>query len=132
MKFRLIITTAFVFLAAAGIAENTTQGSAHESPHYTRTEIKQLRRDAHTVPQYQVLSDYFRQQRQTFQEQAEAEKREWDRRNQNIVGSAAKYPRPVDSARNLYEYYSYEASKSAVLAAQYQQLAQNGQVAANR
>jgi len=37
-------------------------------------------------------------------------------------GVAAKYPRPVDLARNLYEYYMYKASEMGALSLKYSQL----------
>jgi hypothetical protein len=40
------------------------------------------------------------------------------------MGAAAKYPRPVDSARNLYEYYMYKASEAGTLEAKYSRLAE--------
>ena len=39
------------------------------------------------------------------------------------MGPLAKYPRPVDSAKNLYEYYMAEAGDSAKLEAKYSALA---------
>jgi len=39
------------------------------------------------------------------------------------MSMAAKYPRPADSARNLYEYYMYKANKAGALEAKYTNLA---------
>ncbi len=39
------------------------------------------------------------------------------------MATAAKYPRPVDSARNLYEYYLSKAFEAEKLSARYSQLA---------
>jgi hypothetical protein len=74
---------------------------------------------------------YFDQRKSSFQDQDNQEKKEWERQSQNVVGSAAKYPRPVDSARNLYEYYDYEAHQAGVLQAQYERLAESAGVVKN-
>jgi hypothetical protein len=63
-------------------------------------------------------------QQQRFQQQAHSEEQEWVRRSQYTVGVAQKYPRPADSAKNLYDYYAYEADQNGKLAAQYEKLAQ--------
>jgi len=58
-----------------------------------------------------------------YSRKAADEKQEWERRSLNTSGINQKYPRPVDSARNLFEYYSYKASEAEGLAAKYTQLA---------
>ena len=82
---------------------------------------------AHTEEQYKVLATYFRSQQQTFEQQAQAEKVEWDRRSQNVTGPAAKYPRPVDSSKNRYEYFTYEARQMNEQAAHYESLSAKAQ-----
>jgi len=79
--------------------------------------------NAHAPAQYTALSSYYGDLRKNYLQQAAAEKKEWERRSQNTMGSAAKYPRPVDSARNLYEYYMYKASEAGTLEAKYSRLA---------
>jgi len=105
----------FIGLVAVGSAQ-APNSSAQPGAQLTKAQVKQLARDAHTPEQYGALARYFGQQ-------ADDEKKEWIRRSQNIVSVAAKYPRPVDSARYLYEYYTYEASEAGQLAAKYDQLA---------
>lgn len=104
----------------------SAQGAA-SSPktdsHYTRAQVKQLLRDAHSPDQYRTLASYYGEQQKSYLKEAAEEKQEWVRRSQNIVGVAAKYPRPVDSARNLYEYYMYKASEAGALSLKYNQLA---------
>jgi hypothetical protein len=73
--------------------------------------------------QYEVLAKYYRGRQVTFSDQAAQEKQEWFRRSQNVVLINAKYPRPVDSARYLYEYYADQAQRSDQLATKYEQLA---------
>jgi hypothetical protein len=70
-------------------------------------------RDAHTAQQYHEIATYFESRQQSFEQQAQSEKLEWKRRSQNVTGPAAKYPRPVDSSRNRYEYFTYEAQQMA-------------------
>jgi hypothetical protein len=79
--------------------------STETDAHYTKAQLKELVRSAHTPEQYKVLASYYGGRRRSYLQEAVEKKREWDRRSQNVFGVFAKYPRPVDSARNLYEYY---------------------------
>jgi hypothetical protein len=122
MKLRLIAAgIVLVGCACIGSAQ-TASSSSGNNPHYTREQLKQLIREAHTPSQYAALAAYYDGQRQDFQQKAAEEKVEWERRSQNIVSVAAKYPRPVDSARYLYEYYTQEASEAGSLSAKYGRL----------
>ncbi|MGD0547925.1 MAG: hypothetical protein ABR991_08890 [Terracidiphilus sp.] len=85
--------------------------------------MKQLAADAHSPQQFKTLASYFGVQHDDYLKQATEEKKEWERRSQNVTGVLAKYPRPVDSARNLYEYYMYKASEAGALEAKYSQMA---------
>ncbi|MGB9408818.1 MAG: hypothetical protein WCA89_14875 [Terracidiphilus sp.] len=85
--------------------------------------MKQLAREARTPEQYDILADCYKKLQKDYLEHAAVEKQEWVRRSQNTMATAAKYPRPVDSARNLYEYYLSMASKAEKLSAMYSQLA---------
>jgi hypothetical protein len=107
-----------VMLAGIVSAQETAHPLKNES-HYTKAEVKQLARNAHTPEEYLSLSRYYDEQQQSFLKQAAEVKQEWNRRSQNVAGIGAMYPRPVDSARNLYEYYVYEASESGNLSAKY-------------
>jgi hypothetical protein len=89
---------------------------------YTQSEIKQMIRDAHTPQQYHDLAVYFRGRQQDFEQQAQSEKIEWDRRSQITAASYQKYPRPADSSRNRYEYFTYEAQQMSDQAAHYESL----------
>jgi hypothetical protein len=130
MKLSNIISVVLAFgMAVPLFAESSNRVASRESVHYSKAELAQLREEAHTPEQYRALAVYFDQRKSSFQEQANLEKKEWERRSQNVVGPAAKYPRPVDSARNLYEYYDYEAHQAGVLQAQYQRLAESANVA---
>ena len=108
-------------LAGVASAQQPTPSAANGAQ-YTQSQLKQLARDAHTPEQYSALAAYYGNQQKDYLQQAAEEKQEWIRRSQNIVSIAAKYPRPVDSARYLYEYYAYEAAQTGELAAKYAQL----------
>jgi hypothetical protein len=84
-------------------------------------------RQAHTPQEYQVLAGYFRSRQQKFEQQAQAEKEEWQRRSQNVTGPAAKWPRPVDSSKNRYDYFTCQANQMAQQAARYESLATHSQ-----
>jgi hypothetical protein len=96
-------------------ADNTSQPSSGQ--------LKQMAKDAHTPEQYTALAQSYSQLEKSYLAKAAEEKQEWDRRSQNTMSLYAKYPRPVDSARNLYEYYAYKASEAGALATKYSQLA---------
>jgi hypothetical protein len=116
-----ILSCALVGIGSAQEAATSPDTSAH----YTKAPVKQLVRDAHSPDQYRALDAYYGEQQKSYLKQAAEEKQEWVRRSQNIVGVAAKYPRPVDSARNLYEYYMYKASETGALSLKYNQLGAN-------
>ena len=94
---------------------------------YTNSEIKQMIREAHTVQQYQEIATYFEGRQQYFRQQAYSEFVELERRSQNVTCLAAKYPRPVDSSRNRYEYFKYEARQMALQAQHFESLSANSQ-----
>jgi hypothetical protein len=89
---------------------------------YSHAELQQMIRNAHSPQQYQALAAYFRSRQQVFEQQAQSEKLEWERRSQNVTGPAAKYPRPVDSSKSRYEYFTYEAQQMSSQAAHYESL----------
>lgn len=102
--------------AVAVVAEPTN------SSQYSKAEVRRMVHEAHTVEQYRALASYFRAQQQRFDEQAQSEKKEWERRAANVSGPAAKYPRPVDSSRNRYEYFTAEAQEMDRQAAHFESL----------
>jgi hypothetical protein len=121
MKTRLGVAVAFVVVVATfsvAYAETPT------TPHYSHAEVRKMVHDAHTVQQYQALAAYFRAQQGSYEQQAQSEKQEWERRSQNVYGLAAKYPRPVDSSKNRYEYFSYEADQMSQQAAHFDSLSE--------
>ena len=120
---RNLITACILSLAfgAAGNAQ-TANHAADNGKQLTRAEVKQLAREAHAPDQYRTLSSYYSQEQSKYLQLAADEKKEWERRSQNSTSMAAKYPRPEDSARNLYEYYMHKASESGALEAKYSHL----------
>ena len=121
---RNLLATCLLSLAFTGIGN--AQGSVpvqETGAHYTHAQLKQLVVNAHAPEQYKALASYFGKQHNDDLQQASEEKKEWERRSQNVMGVAAKYPRPVDSARNLYEYYMYKAAEAGALEAKYSRLA---------
>jgi hypothetical protein len=78
--------------------------------------------EAHTEEQYKELASYFRSRQQAYEQQAQVEKLEWEHRSENVTSVAAKYPRPVDSSRNRYEYFTYEAGQMSQRAEHYESL----------
>ncbi len=126
-----ILSFALANAESAQGAASPTMNAAHCDPAY----LKQAARDARTREQYRALADCYKHIQKENLDQAAAEKQEWLRRNQNIMVTAAKYPRPVDSARNLYEYYLSKASEAEKMSEKYSQLAarmseKNSQLAA--
>lgn len=122
MKNRLFAASILSF-ALAGVANaQATASSAENGTHYTQAQLKELARDAHTPAQYGALAKFYGNRQNDYLQKAAEEKQLWIQRSQNIVSIAAKYPRPVDSARYLYEYYSTMAAESGQLAAKYDQL----------
>jgi len=110
-------------VALALVSAGYARGASFDGVHYSQSQLKQLTHDARTPEQYKNLATAYAKQQSSFLQQAAEEKAEWQRRSQNIVSINAKYPRPVDSARYLYEYYVYKASEAAALSAKYDQMA---------
>jgi len=120
---RNLFATCILAVAFAGTASaQSAVSSAETGAHYTKAQVKELKRNAQAPAQYAVLASYYGAQKADYLRQAAEEKKEWERRSKNASGAFGKYPRPVDSARNLYEYYLYKASENRVLEAKYSRL----------
>lgn len=121
---RNLFATCILALAFAGAASAQSAASSTETgAHYSKAQVKQLALNAHAPEQYKALASYYGGQRGSYLQQAAKAKKDWERLNPNFTNAAAKYPRPADSARNLYEYYMSKASKAETLEAKYRQLA---------
>ena len=103
------------FLIAISIASIAAvvpaQTASASEPHYSKKQIKEMMRDAHTPEQYRELGAWFQSQAQMFDEKAAAEKKEWEQR----VGGYK-----VDPARNLYDYYANKAQEMSARAEHYE------------
>ncbi len=111
----------FVIAAASSLGAVTLPPSG--SSHYTANQVKQMIREAHTADQYRAVAHYFEQRHSDFSQMAADQMEEVQRRAQNTSGPAAKWPRPVDVARNLYDYYAHEADDAAFQADKYYRFA---------
>jgi hypothetical protein len=118
-------TTIIAALSIASIGHGYADDSANQQ--FSKGELHKLVREAHSTDQYRALAKYFRAQQIKFQQQAQAEKAEWERRSENVTSIAAKYPRPVDSSRNRYEYFTYEAAQMDQRASHYENLGAGAQ-----
>jgi hypothetical protein len=123
-RIPIVVGILSLTLASFGSAQETAS-SKETGKHYSQAQLKQLEHEAHTPGQYDVLARYYGDRQKDFLQQAADEKQEWLRRSQNITNTAAKYPRPVDSAHYLYEHYTYKASEAGELSEKYRQLAQS-------
>lgn len=85
-------------------------------------------REAHTVEQYSELADCYAARQRMFRRKAAEEMRLWAERNAMINPLSEKWPRPVDSARNMHDYYEYMAGEAARLRAKFNKLADEAAV----
>ncbi len=120
---RILFTIAMVAAVFAPVLAKAATKPASDQPQYTAAQIRRMAREAHTVEQYAQLADYYQTQHRHYQKKAVEMMGEWARRNEVIAPLYEKYPRPVDSARNLYEYYQYKAAETSAKVAFYNRLA---------
>jgi len=122
---RILIAVATLSLALPlAIQAQPTAQTVSQPTQMSRQELHSLMQSAHSSEQYKQLADYFHQQEAQYRAKAAEEKIEWDRRAQaSLGGEDLKRPNPTDSARRLYESYSYDADHNGTLAQHYEQLA---------
>jgi len=121
---RILLVSGMLTLALAGVGNaQATASLASADGRYTQVQIKKMASNAHTPEQYITLAGYYLNEQAKYLRQAAEEKQEWLRRSQNVMVVAAKYPRPVDSSRYRYEYFTYEAAEAQGLAEKYGKLA---------
>jgi dsDNA-specific endonuclease/ATPase MutS2 len=113
-------------IAVAVAFASITIGVAFAEPptatNLSRAEVNDLMRSARTAEQYRTLAEYFKARQVSFEQQAQSEKQEWERRSQITAATYQKYPRPADSSKNRYEYFTYEAQQMGQQAAHYESL----------
>jgi len=112
------IGIAIVLKAGAAYAQERLAHNL-DQPAQSNAQIKQLKQTASSAADYTQIAAYYAAKQQNYQKKADEEKIEWQHRSSNIVSIAAKYPRPVDSARNLYDYYSAKAAEMGQLESVY-------------
>ena len=123
MKSRRLIAAGILAVAFAnGIAYGAVTMPENRL-HYTAAQVKRMIREAHTPDQYRAIAHYYEDRQSEYSQKAAEEMAEWERRSHNVAGPAAKYPRPVDEARNLYEYYAHVADDSAFQAEKFNRFA---------
>jgi hypothetical protein len=119
MRARIQIALALLaFALTSGIA----RAESANGTNYSRADLKKMVHDAHTPEQYRVLASYYRMRQQQFADQAHDEIVWSARRSMNVSLPAAKYPTPLDSSKNRYEYFNYEAQRMSQQAAHYESL----------
>jgi hypothetical protein len=106
----------------AGVAQSTVQTASLSAPMSTH-DVHNLMKSANSKAQYEQLASYFHRQEAQYRAEAAAERAERDSRAQINAGMAQKYPRPVDSAQNLYQSYVSKADNAALRARHYEMLA---------
>jgi hypothetical protein len=128
MKFPAV---ALALVLGLGSSISFAQSAFVVRVHSSHAELRHMMRTAHTPEQYQQLAASMRQRQMASDAKAAEEQQLWQQREQTIAASTNKYPRPVDSARYLYEYYAGKADREGQLAAHYEQLAANVTPASN-
>jgi hypothetical protein len=113
------------------VAARGPQAPSVQMPSFSNSEIKKMTRQAHTPEQYQTLADFYRGQQQSFKDRARGEWAEAIRRSQFSFGTTEKWPRPVDSSMNRYQYFSYEARQMAGKAEYFEKLSSKASQADN-
>jgi len=119
MRIKLTIACAVLALASASGAARAAAPPAQSLSH---AQLRRMIENAHTTEDYLTLASYFRWRQQEFERQAHDELTFWALRSMNVSLEAAKYPRPADSSRNRYEYFTYEAQKMSRQAAHFESL----------
>lgn len=122
----LFCVVALLSLSASGM--QPAKASDSDAPKYTSAQVRHMRREAHTREQFSALADYYAIRERMFERKAIEEMHLWADRSEKPNPLYEKWPRPVDSARNLHDYYQYEASQAAAMKAKYDRLADEAPV----
>ena len=118
-----VVAVAMLTFAIATVAAQATEKTGPDDPEYTAAQVRHLIHSAHTAQQFSDLADYYAARKRTFELKAKDALDLWAQRAAMINPLSEKWPRPVDSARNLYQYYAYEAAHCGQLSAKYGALA---------
>jgi len=96
------------------------------APRLSERKVQALAHAAHTEEALAAVADDYRSLEDLYRGRADEERLEWIRRSQApAMGVWAKFPRPVDSARDLYEYDEQKADEMAALSAKYTRMAKD-------
>jgi hypothetical protein len=131
MNVRKLLAAVVLALAFMEALSASAVVRGPQTAHYSSSQLKRMIHDARTQDQYLVLARYFEQRHKEYSDKASDEMAEWARRSPDVSGPAMKYPRPVDAARNLYDYYRHEADDAAFQAEKFHRFA-DGVAALNR
>jgi hypothetical protein len=113
----VIACAAGILVACAACVGQTT------SPSLSHAALKKMISEAHTAEQYKTLATYFSLRGERYEQKADEEKHEWLELSRGNFVPNQKYPRPADSSRNRYEYFTYKAQQMNAQASSYQRLA---------
>jgi hypothetical protein len=117
----LLACAILTFAGSATVCAAATRSS--DRPEYTSAQIRKMIKDAHTVQQYTVLADYYQARNRMFKQKAAEAMHLWAERNAVVSPIYEKWPRPVDSAHNLYDYYVAMENDAAAKVAHFNHLA---------
>jgi len=121
-RILLLASVSLLTFPLVGIAQSTTQTASLSAP-LTAHDAHSLMKGAHSVAEYKELAGYFHQQEAEYRARQLMKRLSWTAGPQVNAGLYQKYPRPVDSARSLYESYLTSANSDALEAQHYDQLA---------
>jgi hypothetical protein len=119
MKFKLPVACALLAFATTSVF---LRSESANTQNLSSTDLKRMVQSARTSEDYLTLASYYRWRQQQFEQQAHEELAFWAQRSMNVSLAAAKYPAPVDSSRNRYDYFVYEARQMSLKAAHYESL----------
>jgi hypothetical protein len=121
---RIVIAVAATLLISHVAVLAQTQTANLTTP-LSPSQARDLMKSAHTGAEYTRLADYFHQRETVYRAKAADEKVEMDRRAQVNSPLYQKYPRPVDTAKALYDSYTTTADSAALQARHFDELAGN-------
>jgi len=115
------IVAVYIVVAVSGLSVSASKAVAQQPQHYSRSELRNLMKNAKSPEDYLKLARYSRYKEQLYRVKAEAEMDDYAHCARNVM-LVPKFPTRPDVTQKMYEYYSYEADKNATLAAQYEGL----------
>lgn len=116
-RLTALYIVAFTLTFSSPAQENTT--SLNTTIKHLREQVKEMQRDAHTPEQYNVVAGIYTKLQEAYQQKAEEERQLMVNRSANTTSTSAKYPRPVDSAQYLFDYYSQQADAMRIHSERY-------------